>query len=231
MTERPILFSPLMVKAIIAGTKTQTRRVAREFHPRDRNYGDVEESDKYPGEWFQWKNGEQLPTIVCPYGTEQDRLWVKEAWHLPKVHDDKTPDELWKHLAEKRQGVTVLYGALGWRSVAPFPRTEQHYPDDMPLPEWTGRLRSSMFMPKWASRLQLRIVQIRCEPLQSITEADALAEGMPPYVSGEDWVTPQERYAKFWDHLNASRDDKFAWSQNPWVWAINFERLEYAALA
>lgn len=231
-----------MVEALIAGAKTETRRcIDPQPHPVGQGgYGDVENSEKYPDEWFQWKDGEQTESFTCPYGACGDRLWVKEAWHLPKHHDDKSPTELWEHLAERKQGVTVLYRAKGWKSVAPFPRSEQQYPEDLELPDWTGRIRPAMFMPRWASRIMLEITAIDVQRLQDMTKKDAIAEGVERVdinfaeVNGVPNTEvhifdPIYKYVLLWNWLNEKRSGgALAWKKNPWVWVVKFKRISHA---
>lgn len=93
--------------------------------------------------------------------------------------------------------------------------------------DWTWN--PSIFMPRWASRITLEITDVRVERVQEITEEDARAEGFP----GERWATghgdyseiaPSEQFRELWDKLNASRG--FGWDANPWVWVIEFKRIE-----
>lgn len=193
MKERPILFSGPMVRAILDGSKTQTRRVAK--HPlaqaavRINSYKGQSEFDCI------------LPDgtggiIQCPYGNPGDRLWVRETW----AHErDGTgcPDD-----------TGVLYRATdpGW--------------DD----EGTGlRWRPSIYMPRWASRITLEITAVRVERLQSISEADARAEGVTPNAfeqTSDNWGGVL--YRRLWEQINGPG----SWHANPWVWAITFQRLE-----
>jgi hypothetical protein len=192
MKERPILFSGPMVRAILDGSKTQTRRVAK--HPlaqaavRINSYKGQSEFDCI------------LPDgtggiIQCPYGNPGDRLWVRETW----AHErDGTgcPDD-----------TGVLYRATdpGW--------------DD----EGTGlRWRPSIYMPRWASRITLEITAVRVERLQSISEADARAEGVTPNAfeqTSDNWGGVL--YRRLWEQINGPG----SWHANPWVWAITFQRL------
>lgn len=156
---------------------------------------------------------------------------MKEPFSLGKAQDVRTPVEAWEHVKETKQGLTVLYRAGGWKSVAPFERQEPIYPDNEPMPEWAGRRRHGMFMPRWASRITLEITDIRVQRVQEISTEDCIAEGCVPFYThkkcGEDFcpVHHQERaeYKKIWDEINGKTNP---WEQNPWVWAISFRRLE-----
>lgn len=175
--------------------------------------------------------------FTCPYGEPGDRLWVKEAWSLPQKHDDKTPNELWQHLTERGQGVTVFYRENGaWADSRPS-KPFAVLSSQVGLPDWCGRIRSSMFMPRWASRTLLEIKEIRAERVQSISREDAIAEGMNTLevpiasLNGEpatgSVIDPRVKYAFLWDNLNGDRDGgKLVWRQNPWCWVIVFERIQ-----
>jgi hypothetical protein len=247
MKERPILFSGPMIKALLAGTKTQTRRIVKwKVRPESSslNFNAASLSCGFyctgvPSSGFVLRsrgagscwNDRTFP-IHCPHGILGDRLWVKEAWRVGKPHDQRTALEIWDHLKESGQGVTVLYDAGGWRSRAPFERLEQKYTDDERMPSWAGRKRSSMFMPRWASRINLEITDVRVERVQDISGEDARAEG--EYVfNGEELIyaeTQEQKntvykrnYRFLWDSINGK---KHPWSQNDWVWVISFERVE-----
>ena len=246
MKERPILFTPENVRKILAEEKTQTRRVV---NPQPQPPGVLTQGD---GNWrvlrpdgmtevFDWHD--------CPYGSVGDRLWVKEAWRVGKPQDHRTPTEIWEHLKNIGKGITILYGAGGWRSTAPVERTETKYPDNEPMPDWAGIKRSAMFMPRWASRITLEITDVRVERLQDISEEDAIAEGIhsdrvitgvhcyggPPIEEHGDRFWPSKddtreegfedavsAYAALWDSING---EKHPWANNDWVWAITFKQI------
>lgn len=237
MKETPILFTPANVRLLLSGAKTQTRRV---IEPQPQPDGGRGLSPVLPyhtslGKWT-WVlaatgHGDGTSGKWCPYGIVGDHLWVKEAWRLGKPHDKRKGSEVWEHLTEIGKGVTVLYEAGGWKSVAPFERAHPKYKDDEPMPEWAGRKRSAMFMPRWASRIILEITDVRVERVQSISHEDAIAEGCKgygwvsgsPYISGphtEDGKLPQEEYKELWDSINS---DKHPWKSNPFVWCLSFK--------
>lgn len=81
MKEKPILFSAPMVKAILRGDKTQTRRIVKSIQKSDQHYGDIEQCDKYPNEFFQWQGGEKGRSFFCPYGDPGDQIWVRETFN------------------------------------------------------------------------------------------------------------------------------------------------------
>lgn len=195
MTERPIIFSPEMVRAILEGRKTLTRRVIK---PQPML---IELPNDVPFWAFSWGahcsqygvDEWTLPSIIphCPYGQLGDRLWVREAWWTP-------PDN-------KSDRLQVAYKAL----IQPYQESNLVW-------------RNAMFMPRWASRITLEIVKVRVERLQEIQMADLIAEGFGGhYSSYSDYNYPGFR--AYWDSLNGKRG--FAWHVNPWVWVIEFKEI------
>jgi hypothetical protein len=149
MTDRPILFSAPMVRAILAGTKTQTRRVVK-LKP----WQQIEERDDgTPWPWMYDDDRADDHWLPCPYGQAGDRLWVREAWRVVWSSDNEPPREL-----------DAAYRF--W------------YEADAPLQDGYGKLRPSIHMPRFASRITLEITAVRVERLQQIDEADARAEGI-----------------------------------------------------
>jgi hypothetical protein len=209
--ERPILFSGPMVRAILAGRKTQTRRVVK-F-----NYaGRVKLGRK------QWHINDTNSILACPYGKPGDRLWVREE-HYRFGHWEPVP------------GVQTKGGRQKWKFVADT--TELRYNDNAPeayrkgmhkeTPDyrfWHKRL--ARFMPRIASRITLEITKVRVERLQDITEADARAEGADKLDFG--FARPSERglhklgFRKIWQSINGPD----SWAANPWVWVIEFRRVQ-----
>jgi len=195
MNERPILFSGPMVRAILDGRKTQTRRIVK---PQP-TYGDVAgafSSWKFPykggGAWL-WPNGEDQILKECPYGVPGDKLWVREAWTVDHIAD---------RLAERR--MSVRYRATDNRASA----------DGM---GW----RPSIHMPRWASRITLEVVAVRLERLQEIASSpeDLLAEGVTAVTEAVEHLAYE--YRALWDTINGPG----AWDKNPWVWVIKFSVL------
>jgi hypothetical protein len=143
---------------------------------------------------------------VCPYGYPSDRLWVRETWARSNdARSTKFTDD-------------VLYAAdfsSRWRGDAHF----------------DGRWRPSIHMPRWASRITLEITEVRVQRLQGISEEDAFAEGVAanPYHMADGTIdegmsiSARANFASLWDSINGSRAP---WSENPWVWAITFKRVE-----
>lgn len=211
-TERPILFTPDNVRAILAGTKTQTRRVVKP-QPQPDTWNDepcISWQQRKRSKWFAWDRGSGMqfdPSIanVCPYGAPGDVLWVREAWALVPATAYRASDVV-QTVSPDDAHDAAIYKA-GW-------------PLSPPSVSW----RPSIFMPRWAARLTLRITEVRVERVQDISEADAWAEGVKPAVS---IIIPHDAgrraYAALWDSINGK---KYPWASNPWVWAITFEVLK-----
>jgi hypothetical protein len=215
MTERPILFSAPMIRALLAGTKTQTRRVVKP-QPQPNGGAGLSPVAPYKNSQGNWAwvlaatgHGSGGNLFACPYGQPGDRLWVREAWRTTGDDgrcDDMPPRDLQPH--------SVWYEANGMA----------------PRDECTGKLRPSMFMPRWASRILLEVTGVRVERLQAISEADCWAEGIerskesPTQASTifSDYASPRTAYMHLWESINGPG----SWDANPWVWAVSFRRLK-----
>ncbi|HDR9126237.1 TPA: hypothetical protein QDB31_003272 [Burkholderia vietnamiensis] len=212
MKEHPILFSGAMVRAILEGRKTQTRRIVKpagahhifQFRGREEARG----TDEPTGEWA-WCRAERVISehIRCPYGKPGDRLWVREThlawWKL----DEANPagPRVFSHVA--------AYAADGYELE--------------PGEKWIP----SIHMLRAASRITLEITRVRAERLQSISEADARDEGvtiedhhMRGYSAGAFRPPSIRAFHDLWDSLNAARGH--GWDMNPWVWVVEFRRIE-----
>lgn len=192
MSDRPILFSGPMVRALLDGRKTQTRRVIKPQPPSDARYSGIHYASDEPASWFF--NSPQGPRKVRELYEPGDRLWVREAWRAACYADSEKPSDL-------REGARVAYGA-----------------DHMEQPAAWGKLRPSLFMPRWASRLTLIVTDVRVQRLQDISEVDAIREGVT--LIEESIEDPRMAFMWLWDSLNASRG--FGWDANPWVCALTF---------
>lgn len=203
MNERPILFSAPMVNAILEGRKTQTRRVIKpQPETRSARYGDVEESNVHPGEFFQWQDGgDRRLSFTCPFGVLGDRLWVREK-HLAFIQKVY-------HIGGTDSNQRVIYAADGGSLLN------------------GAKWKPSIFMPRWASRITLELTGVRVERLQDISEADAAAEGCSahygsgPYLSAFGGRRIINNYAALWDSIKG-KNSGAAWADNPWVWVLEF---------
>lgn len=243
MRERPIMFKGEMVRAILEGTKTQTRRPVKHRHEWA-----IEERDGKPWPLHPpYVYAEDDAWMNCPYGVPGDRLYVKETWapsfKAPKCQVAYRADGRCYGIGGDGDGgrIHVFHGWL----IDAAARGEE-------LGNTLGRSlyqpwRSSMMMPRWASRIMLEIVSVRVERVNSMTLADARAEGIPQmhaeavaaglcaetHVVVKDGPTCRdvwdnrtsvENFAALWDSLYAKTPN--AWAANPWVWIIEFRRVD-----
>lgn len=246
MKERPILFSSEMVRAILDGRKTQTRRIVKpqpEYIPHWSCAG--------VGGWrWPWAtycesyftNVNSLPqemAIKCPHGAPGDRLWVRETWRPLKrqcgtgMYSGTICDLVEYRAHEGELLKTKIINSCGQDRLG----FSEYY--------WStrdggsGPWHPSIFMPRWASRLTLEITDVRVERLQDISEQDALAEGIESRPGHRTFVhgnknaaggrsvisisTPILDFAALWDSINGKR---CSWESNPWVWKVMFKKLE-----
>lgn len=213
MAERPILFSAPMVRALLAGTKTQTRRVVK--LPHQNPLGQWEPTRFGGPNGGRTKRGETIPEqggiwhtrtgdhLGCPHGHPGDRLWVREAWARYR----------------SAYGKPVYRADPEWVGV--------------PSPQANGRWRPSIHMPRHASRITLEVTGVRVERLQDISEADSIAEGIHKPLGSQFWHTdpganilpgdtPVWAYRNLWESINGPG----AWDANPFVWVVEFKRVE-----
>lgn len=209
---RPILFSGPMVRAILDGRKTQTRRIVKPQPPDhaievfDWRAPHIAESLKASdGCYYNDMDGLHYLT-KCPYGAPGDRLWVRESWReWPNPEGRKLGDD------------PCMYRASS---------------DPNSLWKW----KPSIHMPRKASRITLEITGVRVERLNEITNNEALAEGagtLPNpcgyadtshFACCKDYPhKPVERFQKLWESINGPD----SWSANPWVWVIEFRRINH----
>lgn len=207
---RPILFSAPMVRALLDGRKTQTRRMVKPQPIQDAG-----------GKVYRWisrgrdVNVEHMNAAMCPYGVPGDRLWVKHG-HWLKPASDLTEAIAWS--PEFPCAVHRDYRGT-WTSDIASPQSD--------IDKHGGfRKRPSIHMPRWASRITLQVTSVRVERVQDISEADAVAEGMKPRPSEpyDCMDDPREQYRFLWDEING----KGSWESKPWVWVIEFRKQIHA---
>lgn len=220
MKSRPILFSAPMVRALLAGTKTQTRRIVKPQPPAS----------------LRGDGWHDLGDRRCPYGSRGDRLWVRETWYC----DDYTAPDF---VAAQVGYVTPRTNeeiVAEWRDAMYYradTRTGLGKVCEL-IPECMcdGRSpwRPGIHMPRWASRIELEVTAVRVERLQAITEEDARAEGVEPFPApreeeGDCWTDGKRRTAfeYLWNEINGWNPN--SWQSNPWVWVVEFRRLEVTA--
>ncbi|WP_112070637.1 ASCH domain-containing protein [Klebsiella grimontii] len=232
MTERGMIFNAEMVRAILDGRKTQTRRIVK----------GTDGAMKFCKEWDI--NGKEvfvvlgekdhtgmnpvLGAISCPFGAVGDRIWVRETWatlgnedgccidwegNLCKG-DERSAARIYRASCEQRPGDYGLWSIPDdayWK-----PHTKEH--------KFEGAWRPSIHMPRWASRILLEITNVRVERLKSISDGDAVREGCSTAdMKSGDCVA--DVFARLWASIYGSD----SWNANPWVWVIEFKRVEGGA--
>jgi hypothetical protein len=246
MKERGILFSAEMVRALLDGLKTQTRRVVK-LPPWTASVTvDAGGTIFGPGPYLKAHRAQPVPDDVgamervhCPYGYPGDRLWVRETWapfyaggnSLAFPQPDMFEANAIRYRATPDHVTAYPTSISTWES---RPTSTREHP-------W----RPSIFMPRWASRLLLEIVEVRVQRLHDLTEKDALAEGISEvpffpddgyplcvgYMVGKDDKrtaldqTPIQTFTKLWTSINGAD----SWAANPWVWALTFKRIDARA--
>ena len=232
----PLLFRTDMVKALLDGRKTMTRRIVKCDHkitdigtPDDWNNGRAHPNMKRFEDWgdkhgyhlFNISSGSTI-AMQCQHGQKGDLIWVKERW----AHDAPTDDDARRSVESDGMNGGVYY-----------------YADCNEFDRVSLKWKSSRYMFKWASRITLKITDVRVERLQEITEDDSLKEGIDmesdyaslciniesaPYPSdlerGSAAITV---FKKLWDSINRK---KYPWSSNPWVWVISFDVIQQNVL-
>ncbi|WP_316419343.1 hypothetical protein [Klebsiella pneumoniae] len=216
MKERGMIFNGEMVRAILDGRKTQTRRIIKDCTVgRDQISKFIQIEKKFIGCY-----PEDVPELIrecCPYGVPGDRIWVREAF---RVHSRATDVATLVYKASERNSWTEQTHRVPV-AVCNKPATPE---------KWTP----SLHMPRWASRILLEITDVRVEQLNAISQEDAQAEGMeltgwrPTYSapdSGGEVMTPYDNFAELWSSIYGAD----SWRANPWVWVIEFKRIEGGA--
>lgn len=232
MADLPILFSAPMVRALIAGTKTQTRRKLK--HQPMMGQAPIRQLirpfDAAPYHEWQWRSkfGANLGPVDLRI-RPGDRLYVREHWRVSHKWDETPPRDL------PARTMTIFCEAGG--SIANQASRRWEPDNDYPTsrPEWVGKHRQAMHMPKWASRITLIVEGVKVERLQDISEADARAEGIielqrkgwlngcPLYGldEGVGHDTAVGAFNGLWRDINGDG----SWAENPWVVAYTFRRI------
>ncbi|WP_101739603.1 morphogenetic protein [Klebsiella aerogenes] len=219
MTERGMIFNGEMVRAILDSRKTQTRRIVK----------GTDGTVKFCKEWDI--NGEEifvvlgekdhtgmnpvLGAISCPFGGVGDRIWVRETFQGP-LFDYEQMESYLEDSSKFEKPEFCQYAADG------KPAPEYYDADDNLRHGW----RPSIHMPRWASRILLEITDVRVERLASVSDEDAGKEGYPADPS--PFGGPMDKWLWFrqlWDGIYPEQSFK----HNPWVWVIEFKRVEGGA--
>lgn len=221
MRERGIIFNAEMVRAVLEGRKTQTRRIIKNQRVGDNWSVQPAKNPRIPGHTHDWwlttatKPYSALPR--CPYGAVGDRLWVRESSYAAELKPSGLSAVIYTadnalRLAEGDESVKAK-----WQKLFDYRGG-------------TGLQVPSIHMPRWASRITLEITGVRVERLNSISEADAKAEGIKaskPWSGldgcvGSGGTPAAERFESLWQSIYGVE----SWQANPWVWVIEFKRVE-----
>jgi hypothetical protein len=197
MSEKPIIFNGPMVRAIMDGRKTITRRIVKPQPPQEtlemRLHGD---------EWLPcWEDDDCAGCYVahgdmghrrrCPYGRPGDRLWVRETWATPMTEPCNRAEKACPQFAYRADG------------------------DCLYVSSW----RPSIHMPRWASRITLEVVAVRVERLNDISGEDSISEGID--LTGATDIAARQSFRSLWESINGAG----SWAANPWVWVVEFRRV------
>ncbi|UEP49609.1 hypothetical protein LMA00_07635 [Burkholderia ambifaria] len=248
MTERPILFSAPMVRAILEGRKMQTRRVVKvrdEFPPAwatlvSEGHSLTQEGKPRPVGSFYWSEEQQAgkplktlrrwPVLPEKHPMAGDWYWTPSPYG--KIGDRLWVRETCRATEELDSGLDgVRYPADGaFRPIEDTTEVAERWIDLHAYRGQKGATVPAIHMPRWASRITLEITGVRVERLQTISESDARAEGVTiadhhlrGYCAGAYRPPSIRAFHDLWDSLNAARGH--GWDANPWVWAISFRTL------
>lgn len=206
---KPIIFSTPMVQAILDGKKTQTRRVVKiNGYP----ITSPKESLELTKEGLIYHSFCSMSGYYKPLCQPGDILWVRETWAdlrgMGFGHDPRTDKPFnFAYRADTKPGSD----------------------GDRIRKEYGIKWKPSIHMPREAARIFLQVTNVRVERLRDITEEDARAEGCSTKILNDGWknigtLTARDEFITLWEHLNAKRG--LGWDTNPWVWVIEFERIE-----
>lgn len=224
MNERPILFSGSMVRAILSGQKTQTRRIVK-----PQPSAGVRDS-VFVRSGLEDGHGRELR---CPYGQPRDRLWVRETWR----HSANSLEEARAITEDITSGT-----AVDWRATYVESRINElgFSREDAEMADKFEVWRPSIHMPRWASRITLEITGVHVERLGDISDTDVDSEGVEGHYVEDGWywrnyllsdeeaaISPMlasatESFRSLWEKINGAG----SWDVNPWVWVVKFRRVQ-----
>ncbi len=229
MKERGMIFNREMVRAILDGRKTQTRRIMKNQPAGD--YPDTPALIRSVDGGFQWYGHYGESSIFnCPFGAVGDRIWVRETWGVVSHELDEdgriqpwSPDRPATAIHEMPFGNGYYSGHAIYAADGEFT-----WGDDDGYEDGRSCWKPSIHMPRAACRTLLEVTGVRVERLNSISQEDAQAEGMEltgwrptysdPDSGGELW-TPYDNFAQLWESIYGEE----SWKANPWVWVIEFK--------
>lgn len=231
MKERGMIFNSEMVRAILDGRKTQTRRIMKNQPAGD--YPDTPALIRSVDGGFQWYGHYGESSIFnFPFGAVGDRIWVRETWGVVSHELDEdgriqpwSPDRPATDIHEMPFGNGYYSGHAIYAADGDFT-----WGDDDGYEDGRSCWKPSIHMPRAACRILLEITCVRVERLNNISQEDAQAEGMEltgwrptysdPDSGGEVW-TPYDNFAQLWESIYGEE----SWKANPWVWVIEFKRI------
>ncbi|HDE1483159.1 TPA: hypothetical protein PCC25_003684 [Klebsiella quasipneumoniae] len=226
MTERGMIFNAEMVRALLSGRKTQTRRIMK-VQPESNQLGlllitdSTKHSDIGKYHWAESNatgNHVRSKLFLCPFGAVGDRIWVREGFFPAPLEMQSEPPRKTMWNIAYRDGMQM-------EKLAPA----EYNPTIYNYERWTP----SIHMPRWASRILLEITGVRVERLNAISEEDARAEGIidggclncgepEPCGCANPEPDATDAFAYLWQSIYGQE----SWNANPWVWVIEFERVE-----
>ncbi|WP_396122164.1 hypothetical protein [Escherichia coli] len=235
--ERGMIFNDEMVRAILERRKTQTRRIMKNQPAEVGPEAPV--MVREIGAGFQWYGADGVSSVFnCPFGIVGDRIWVRETWAILGNEDgcsvdwndnlcrgdEKNAARIYRASCEQKPGDYGLWSIPDDADWKPHTVNEK----------FDGGWRPSIHMPRWASRILLEITNVRVERLNDISECDARDEGVPPAGSllpdhPGTFLTPKGDFAmakvafqRLWESIYGEE----SWNANPWVWVIEFKRIQ-----
>jgi hypothetical protein len=213
--EHPIIFNDWSIRRILAGEKTQARRVIdfSKFDPlgqMDMSPGKFEFEGLKNGRSANFREPNGAAVVHCPYGQPGDVLWVREAFRFIRSEDDSSPNEVVDRYPNGPYELPCTKYEAGGVLQA----------ECQDVQEW-GRNRPAIHMPRELCRIRLRVEDVRVERVQEISHKDAVAEGVKDEtdcINGN----PPARFAAKWEEIHGDG----AWERNDWVWVIEFARYD-----
>ncbi|WP_410176051.1 hypothetical protein [Klebsiella variicola] len=222
MTERGMIFNAEMVRAILDGRKTQTRRPIKWKQTRFTEIGEREDGSKWP--WSEDAEHACDFWHPCPFGAVGDRIWVRETWGVVShafsddgLMIDWVPDRPTTAIHEMPFGNGYYSGYAIYAADGDFT-----WGDDDGYEDGRSCWKPSIHMPRAASRILLEITDVRVERLRSMSQDDARAEGV---IAASGPMEAGLAFRELWDSIYGEE----SWKANPWVWVIEFKRVEGGA--
>lgn len=226
MKERPVIFNGEMVRAILDGRKTQTRRVMA-VQPESNQFGLLRITDSTKRSdigQYHWAESNATGThqrsalFSCPFGQVGDRLWVRETFAVLGNEDGCPIDWDGNLIKGDEKKAARIYKASCWQEPGNYGLWSIPDRDT----QYEGTWRPSIHMPRWASRISLEITSVRVERLNDISEEDAKAEGVKAGVCpGHEHMMHQVAFSELWQSIYGEE----SWRANPWVWVIEFKQV------